>query len=174
MISLLRFVGVLNASVWFGAAIFFTIAVGPAFFTSEMTQLLGKPRAGAAAQLILGRYFALHFWCGLIALGHLMLGWLYSGKPAERWLLSIVTAGIILGSLGGGWLLPKMSQLHAAKYNLRSTPAMREASGRSFRAWHGVSQGINLFALIGLGCYFWRIMNPPDAPFFVSANKFRS
>ncbi len=174
VISILRFVGVLNASVWFGAAIFFTAAVGPAFFSPEMIQLLGKPRAGAAAQLVLSRYFTLHLCCGLVALGHLTVGWLYSGKPAERWLLSTVTGVMILGSVGGGWLLPQMRQLHAAKYDARSTPAVRETSARSFSAWHGVSQGLNLIALVALGGYFWRIMNPPDAPFFVSANKFRS
>lgn len=174
MIAILRFIGILNASVWFGAAIFFTFSVGPAFFSSEMVQLLGKPRSGAAAQLVLDRYFTLHLVCGLVALAHLVAEWLYSGKPAERWLLSIVIATMVLGLAGGNWLLPKMKQLHITKYDSKSTPAAKESASRSFSAWHGLSQGLNLFALLALTFYLWRMVNPPDAPWFVSATKFRS
>ena len=35
----LRFIGVLNAAVWLGAALFFTFAVGPAFFTDEVKSM---------------------------------------------------------------------------------------------------------------------------------------
>ena len=173
VIAILRFAGILNAAVWFGAAVFFTLSVGPAFFSTDMVQLLGKPRAGAAAQIVLSRYFTLHLCCGLIAIGHLIAEWLYSGKPAERWLLSIATSAMVLGLVGGTWLLPKMKQLHATKYDARSTPALRESAARSFSAWHGLSQVLNLLALASLTGYLWRAANPPDAPWFVSATKFR-
>ncbi len=174
VLAILRFAGILNASIWFGAAVFFTLSVGPAFFSDAMVQLLGKPRAGAAAQIVLSRYFTLHLCCGLLAIAHLTTEWLYSGKPVERWLMSIVTASMVLGLVGGSWLLPKMKALHLTKYDARSTPAMRETASRAFGAWHGLSQVLNLVALISISGYLWRVVNPPDAPWFVSANKFRS
>jgi hypothetical protein len=32
MIGVLRIVGLLNVAIWLGASVFFTLAVGPAFF----------------------------------------------------------------------------------------------------------------------------------------------
>ena len=37
----LRFIGVMNAALWFGAALFFTFAIAPAFSSPEMKRLLG-------------------------------------------------------------------------------------------------------------------------------------
>ena len=41
MIGLLRFVGILNAAVWFGTAIFFSFGAGLVPFSPEMKTLLG-------------------------------------------------------------------------------------------------------------------------------------
>ena len=44
----LRFIGVANAAIWFGSAIFFTFAAGPAFFTTEMVHIIPPPYNGLA------------------------------------------------------------------------------------------------------------------------------
>src|SRR5678816_4102246 len=57
VLGFLRIIAIINAAVWFGSIVFFTFAAGPAFFTDEMIRLLGKAHAGAAAQLVVHRYF---------------------------------------------------------------------------------------------------------------------
>jgi len=67
VIGFLRFVGVVMTAVWFGASSFFTFFVGPAFFSMKMLDMLGvanvqssRAYVGAAAQIVINRYFVLH------------------------------------------------------------------------------------------------------------------
>ncbi|MBI2925047.1 MAG: DUF4149 domain-containing protein [Verrucomicrobia bacterium] len=172
MLSVLRVIGTVNAAVWFGATVFFTFAAGPAFFSEAMLKLLGRPHAGAAAQIVLERYFLLHHWCGLIALAHLSAEWLYAGKPLSRFRLALLLTLFGLGLLGGYWLQPKMHKLHMDWYGARSTPAMRERAQKSFGLWHGVAQGSNLLVLAGVLVYFWQVTHPEGLPRFKGQNKF--
>ncbi|MEO6034349.1 MAG: DUF4149 domain-containing protein [Verrucomicrobiota bacterium] len=174
MIGLLRFFGLLNAAVWLGAAVSFTYAIGPGFFSNEMKAILPPPWNGGAAQIILQRYFILLHCCGAVALLHLFLEKIYLGKKIERLTLAIVGATIFLGLLGGFWFQPKLKDLHLRWYDPRSPVAAREQAHRSFSIWHGASQTVNLFVMGGLLVYFWRLSNPPSATRFASSNKFRS
>lgn len=165
----------MNAAVWFGASLFFTFGVAPAFFTPEMKQILGEVYNGVVAQMVLERYFILQYWCGGIALAHLLAEWVYLGKPLHR-----LTVGLLLGLfaaslLGGLWLQPKLKKLHQIKYGRSelSTPAQKAQAGKSFSAWHGTASVINLLALGGLAVYAWRVTSPGQGPRFISANKFR-
>jgi hypothetical protein len=175
VLAFLRFVGILNAAVWFGAAIFFTVAVGPAFFSPEMVNLVGRPRTGVAVQLVLQRYFVVQHWCGLIAVGHLLAEWLYTGRPFQKLTLGVLLALLVLGLLGHFWLQPKLSRLHLEIYEVRSTPAPEqvEKARHSFGAWHATAQSLNLVMIFGLVYYLWRITHPSATPRFVSANRFR-
>ena len=68
----LKWVGLLNAAIWLGATLFFTFAVGPAFFSEKTWALFGWPQnvlaakyyAGAVAQVVLERYFLMQHLCG--------------------------------------------------------------------------------------------------------------
>jgi hypothetical protein len=173
VIAFLRFAGLINAGVWLGGAVFFTIAAAPAFFSDEMLGLIGRPHAGAAAQIVLERYFRVQYWCGAIALAHLGGEWLYAGRNPPRLALSLVLAVFGAGLVGGLWLQPKLKALHLTIYGVRSTPADAEAARASFRVWHGVSQGANLLVIAGLVGYVWRLANPDDPTRFRSMNKFR-
>ncbi len=177
MIVFLRFVGVVNAGVWLGAAIFFTLGAGPAFFSPEMKTLLG-PRAypvysGAIAQIVIERYFVLQHWCGVIALAHLIAEWLYTGKPMEKITLGLLLGLFCLGLIGGFWMQPKMKSLHATKYG-GATQELREQAAKSFRGWHGAARVLDLVMMGGLLVYLWRNLNRADAPRFVSTDLFRS
>ena len=176
MIGLLRFVGILNAAVWFGTAIFFTFGTGLVPFSQEMKNLLGQANypyfSGAIAQLFIARYFHFQIGCATIAAVHLLAEWLYLGKYPQK-----LQVGLLIGLasallIGGYWLQPKMNALHATKYGLNHRPEIREAASRSFRAWHGVSQMINLLMVGGLTVYLWRATNTSDPTRFVSATKF--
>ena len=176
MIGFLRFVGVLNAAVWLGASVFFTFAAGPAPFSAEMRSLLGPGNfpyfSGAIAQVLIARYFHLQVVCGVVAVAHLLAEWLYLGKPSRK-LQGGLLIGVCAAALIGGYgLQPKLKALHATKYGINTRPEVREAADRSFRAWHGVSQVINLLAVAGLGTYLWRAANPSDPTRFVTSVKF--
>lgn len=176
MIGFLRFVGILNAAVWFGAAIFFTFGAGLAPFSQEMKTLLGPNNypyfSGAIAQILIARYFYFQLACGIVAVLHLLAEWVYLGKFPRK-----LQAGLLIGLcsaalFGGWWLQPRLTALHATKYGTGTRQEVREAANRSFGAWHGASQVVNLLMVTGLGVYLWRAANPSDPTRFVSAFKF--
>ncbi len=174
MIAFLRFTGILNAAVWFGAALFFTFGIAPAFFTAEMKKLLGGDLyAGLVAQIILERYFVLHYCCGAIALIHQLAEWVYLGKALQRLTFGLLLSILVLNLAGGLWLKPKLSELHRIRYSPQVPASQRDEAARSFRSWHGVSATINLAVLAGLAFFAWRIAMPPNGPRFVTG-KFRS
>jgi hypothetical protein len=160
VIGFLRILGVANAAVWFGAAIFFTFAVGPAFFSDRMLNLLGRPHAGAAAQLVLERYFLLHQICGGVALVHVVAEWLYMGKPLQRLTLWLLIGIYSLGLIGGYGLQPKLQGLHRTIYGPGATTEQRQQARRSFNTFHGLSQFLNLVVMAGVALYLWRVTAP--------------
>ena len=42
MINALRFIGIVNAAIWLGAAVFATLGAGPAFFSEAVLRLVGR------------------------------------------------------------------------------------------------------------------------------------
>src|SRR5207247_3593120 len=146
--------------MWFGASIFFTFSVGPAFFSDKMIGLLTRPYAGAAAQIVIERYFFFHEMCGVIALTHLVGEWLYMGKPLQRLTLWLLLGIATLGLLGGYSLQPKLRTLHRAMYGPGSTPQQVDQARHSFKLWHATSQALNLVILCGVAVYLWRVTTP--------------
>jgi hypothetical protein len=176
VIAFLRFIGVVNAAIWFGSAIFFTFAGGPAMFSQDMKELLGGAYpvySGAIAQVVIDRYFILHHWCGGIALVHVLAEWLYTGRPLHQVTLWVVGTAFCLGLVGGFALQPHLKKLHRTKYAVQSTPVEKETAAASFRVWHGVSSSVNLLVLGGLLYYLWQVSNPANSARFVPGNKFR-
>ena len=172
MSGILRFVGVVNAAVWLGAAVCFTFVAAPAMFSAEMKEILGPQNypfySGRIAQMVVARFFVLQYVCGAIALAHLLVEWLHLGRPLLRLTAGLATGLFALGLAGGLWLQPKLKQLHQSKYahSEPHSPAAKEQVARSFRVWHGVSQAANLLALIGLTVYVARVASPGGGPRF--------
>ena len=129
--------------------------------------------SGSIAQIVIARYFRLQLICCLLALLHVTAEWLYCGKTPRKLRLSLLIGLVSVSLIGDYWLQPKLKELHTVKYAVGSSPEKREAASQSFRAWHGASQAVNLFMLIGLGVYLWRLANPPDEPRFLNAAKIR-
>lgn len=177
VIGFLRFIGIFNAAIWLGGAVFFTFGAGQVPFSSAMKALLTEANypyfSGAIAQLLIARYFALHLICGAIALAHLSAEWLYLGRPARRSTVGLLVALFCFGLIGAMWLQPKMKELHARKYAPNLSVEIQDRAAKSFRIWHATSQVLNLFVLGGLCVYVWRANNPPDPTRFVSAMQFR-
>jgi hypothetical protein len=178
VISILRFVGILNAAVWFGAAMFFTWAAAPVLFSQEMKDLLGSKNypyfSGAIAQLVVARYFILQYVCGAIALLQLFFEWMFLGKAVQKFSVGLLLGLVGISLLGGLGLQPKLKELHRIKYGIATPADERERAASTFRIWHGVAGGMNLVLLAGLAIYLWRSTNAPGGPRFVSGNKFRT
>jgi Domain of unknown function (DUF4149) len=169
----LRLIGILNAAVWFGTAVFFAVAVWPGFFSAEMLRILPRSHSGAAAQVILERYFLLQYWCGGIALGHFVFEWLYAGKPLQRWIVYWVAGLLALELFGGLIVQPSLARLHLEFYGVRSTPRQREQAGKSFPFWQEILQVSNAVVVLGLGVYLWESTNATTGARFVGAAKLR-
>lgn len=161
MIQVLRFIGVANAGVWFGAAIFVTFFAGPAFFSDAMLDAL-KHRyyAGLAAQIILGKYFLLHYICAFIALAHMLAEWLYLGRRQQR--ITIILWSVITGLVlvGGFYFQPRLHELHQAMYH-SETPTEQAEATKAFRTRHGISQAANLIVTLSLLAFLWRMVTLP-------------
>ena len=178
MIGFLRFIGVINAAVWLGTAVFFTFGAGPACFSTDMKTALGITTEtsyfpGAIAQVIITRYFHVTLACGVVALVHLLAEWLYMGRPTRKFSLVLVVGLFLLTFIGGNVFQPRLKELHARHYSTQLPIAERDAAAKTFRVFHAVAQVLNVFMLGGLIVYAWRVGNPPDTLRFVSPAKFR-
>jgi hypothetical protein len=167
VLAFLRFIGLVNAAIWFGTALFFTFAVGPVFFGDAVLNIFGgrqapysKAYAGLVAVVVMKRYFIWLQVCGLIAVLQGAAEAAYQGQSWKQFrnFLAVGLLGVSL--LGGLWLEPTLEKLQAAKYNQRATPQQRELAGQSFGVWHGISQGVNLLTLAGLLVFFWKTAHP--------------
>ncbi len=168
--------GLMNAAVWFGAAVFFTFGVDPAAGSQDMKDLL-RPKDFPYFSVVIGdvstiRYFHLYLACSLVALLHLMGEWLYLGKYHRRPWLALVFGLCLVGWTQGFWLQARLREWHHATFY--GPPEHRELVARAFHAWHTVSDVLNLVLVAGLAVYLWRVGNPSDPTRFVSAAKLRS
>src|SRR6266545_3336522 len=117
----LRFIGVLNAAVWLGAAFFFTFAVGPALLSDEAKKVFPGSSPfwpGVMLQFVIGRYFYVQQICGVIALVHLVAEWFYLGRPLQRLNVVILGGLLLFGFVGGFWIQPKLHELHLVTYGM--------------------------------------------------------
>ena len=174
MIGLLRFVGLINAAVWFATALLVILAVEPAATSSNMLDLLSQRNfpyfSVAVSHVIIARFVQLYLFCSVIALVHLTAEWLYLGKyPHRVWVGFVVCLGLI-GVVQNYWLLPKLKAWHYLRSGLQTRNQMAD---RSYRYGHMLFESINLLAVGGLGLYLWRVGHPPDPARFVSTSKFR-
>ena len=178
MIGLLRFVGLLNAAVWLGAAVSYTLTAAPALVSAEVQSVLGPKSfpyfSGAIANIVLVRYFHLHFVCATLALIHVLVEWLYLGRAPRRIWTGLLVTLFWLSLLGSFWLGPKLRELHRAQYRSNVSPGEREAAAKSFHVWEGVFQAVNVLMLAGVAVYFWRAAHPSDELRFVGSPKLRS
>jgi hypothetical protein len=169
----LRLIGIANAAIWFGTTIGLLTAVWPAFYSPAMLRILPPSHAGAAAQVVMERFLAVHYGCGVIALAHLAMESAYAGKAWHRWINFLVLGMVALTLATGLWLEPKVKKLHLEQYGMRSTPSQKLAAGQSIRAWQSVMHLAGWLGAIGLWVYLWEISGVGGGVRFVAAAKLR-
>ncbi|MBN2506067.1 MAG: DUF4149 domain-containing protein [Verrucomicrobia bacterium] len=179
MIAFLRFISIFNAAIWFGSALFLTVAAVPSIVGQDMTRLFGAAYAGLVAQAVVGAYFAMQYWCGAMALLHQLAEWVYLGKRLHRLTFSLLLTLFGLGLVSGLWLQPELKAAHRIKHapqlyrqSLYTQDQIDRAASR-LRLWNGLSQGITLLTLGGLAYYLWRMTMLSEGPRFIPAPKFR-
>ncbi len=177
VIAFLRWVGILNAAVWLGGVVFFTVAAVSAASSAAMRALLGDqyfPYYSVAIEhVIWDFYFRFQITCALIAFLHLLAEWLYLGRPSRKFSFGLLTAIFLLVLIGGTALQPRVRELNKARFAQRASVADRAAAGRLFRAWNFVLKSTNGFIVAGLVIYLWRVASPSDNARFISSVKFR-
>ena len=157
VIGFLRFVGVMNAAIWFGSAVFFTFLVTTVFHLPEILKVLDWSYSGWVLQFLWARYFDLQLWCAGVALLHLVAECVYLGRPLSRFHLFLLV-GLLCSSLIGGFLLqPKVKQLHIARFQRTAEPKVVKAAERAFPVWNGVTQFLNYLTLLGIMVYLWQV-----------------
>jgi hypothetical protein len=173
--GILRLIGLLNAAVWFGAAFFFLFGASPAANSRDMQQLLGARNfpfySVAIDQLLAVHYYHLFLACSLVAILHLAAEWLYLGRRPTRMTLGLLTALLLMGTVELSVVQPRLRAAHRLQYTRAD---LRQAAGRDFRIWHGVSQTIQVCLVGGLAVYLWRVGTPDNSARFVNAGKFHS
>jgi hypothetical protein len=167
----LKFVGLLNAAVWCGSAIFLVIGL-PGLFSPDLARLLPPAYVGFAAEAVISRYFTVQYCCAGIALLHLLGEWLYSGRRLWRLNLGLVATVLGLSLIGGLLAQPKMHALHIAKYFGRTIEQQTQAA-KSFAVWHAASETANLLVIICLVWYLWLVNKEQEHPRFMNFSKIR-
>ena len=180
VLLVLRAIGIFNAAIWLGSAVFFTFGVAPGIFSDDMKKVfapqssaLGDYYLGIIAQQLIGRYFTVNLVCCLVGLAHFFGEMIYMGKPFRRFTFSVLIGILAMGLLTAYVFAPKMKEVHRIKYS--GTPDQRAAATQQFSRMHAISSVGNLLTLIGLLLYTWQVSNPSDPMRFVGATsgKFR-
>jgi hypothetical protein len=174
----LRFLGIVNAAIWLGASVFFTVFILPGVFSGSMHQALRLPTDassnyvfGLIAQVLFGRFFVLLYICSFVALLHLIAEKLYLGRKISPVGLGIVIGILALSLMGGVGLQPKLHDLHYQRY-YAATPEQRELARQAFGRWHGISGFGNLLVMAGLLAHLVRVSRPNDSIRSITFGKF--
>lgn len=177
MIRFLRVVGVTNAAVWFGAAVFYTLFVAPGLKSDDVQAVLQLKYfpyfSGAIGQVILMRYFYLNLICAVVALLHLFVERLYLGRAAHTMWTSLLVTLLCLALLGSFWLGPELGNMQKAQFRADSTALQRENAIKSYRKWSSIFLVTNVFVIGGVAVLLWRATTPSDELRFVGSGKFR-
>jgi hypothetical protein len=177
VIGFLRLLGVLNAGIWLGGNVFFALVISPALDSSGMKAaiptnsfLYFAPKIG---HVLVSSYFEFSIVCAIIALLHLLMEWLYLGRPSRNFSFGLLAALLLFGLIGANWLQPRLVNLHNTRYSASAPASERQLAAKSYRTWSYSVTLLNWCAIAGLFTYFWRITNPSPAQRFVSSVKFR-
>jgi hypothetical protein len=178
VIGFLRALGLLNAAVWFGAAVFFSLVALPAIQSEETRTLLGPKNfpffSVALGQILAGRFFYLFSACSIVAVLHLVAEWLYLGRIPRRIWVGVLLTLFAIGIVSGSWLLPNLRESNVARHRAGVRPEQQEAAETAYATAATIFRLLNIALILGLGAYVWKVGNPPISTRFNSTSKFRS
>jgi uncharacterized protein DUF4149 len=141
-----QFLLVLSLSLWVGAITFFSAIVTPILFA-----VLDRPSAGNLLARLFPRYYQWGALCGAVALGVLLLLFLFdSGSRVLRFLQMLLVLLMLGGTVDAGWMLePEIHRLRDERVSA-PTKAQRDEAESRFQKLHSRSFNLNV-AVLGLG-----------------------
>jgi hypothetical protein len=95
---------------------------------SGVEELLTAAGVGFAAEAVVARYFLLQYWCGAIALAHLLAEYFYCGRPVRRMNLIAGAGNVGLGA--GGRIVGAAENAHPARGQILWQDGAPTNSGR--------------------------------------------
>jgi hypothetical protein len=170
----IRFIGVLNAAIWLGAAVFFTLAARPAFLSGEMLSFLPRPHASRAAVVMLDRYFVVQQVCAGVALAHLLLEYVQSGRSMGGWVLGMLGGLLGVGVAGGLWLAPALHDLQRVCFSAAAGAVQKAEAAGELTALNVGFEVANGLVVLGLLYYLWRLSHPVNGPRYASLGEVKS
>jgi len=174
----LRFLGVFNAAVWFGAVVFYLFGVSVLLNSDEVRTLFGADHydffSRASLLIIQDRFYTIQWICAAVALIHLWTERWYLGRRTKRRWDGLILGALILSLWGDNYLVSRLSRLHNGQHARGASSELREASAKSFRNWQRIATLVHLYLLFGAGACLWRAANPESGPRFLSTSKLRS
>lgn len=173
MLLFLRWLGILTAAAWFGAAVSFALAVGPAFSSDAMLKLLPASHAEAAAQIVADRFLTAQYLCGLLALAHMVGGKLYTGRPIQRASLCLTVGLLGLALISASLFQPKLKKNHLDTFGTRSTPQQRIQGQRWFGIWNFISTSANVVMILGLSVHLLQTVSSEASYRYIAGPKIR-
>jgi len=180
VIRYIRIIGLFNAAIWFGMAVFFTAGVSPTFFSHKILSLFGgenslysRAYAGAVNVTVLEKYYYWHYICGVIAFCHLVFEWLFGGYLISRFKPSLLVLICSINLICGIFLMPPLKKFQLQKYDLKAPPTLREAASSSFKTLHLISYSLNLVVIVSTGLYFYNFTNHINEQRLVIKDKIR-
>jgi hypothetical protein len=163
----LRFIGIVNAAIWFGGGLVFTAVILPGVFSPDVHNLFKQEGAsnyyeGGVAMALFGRFFVLQYICGVIALLHLFAEKLYLGRTISRLGLAIVVSALAISLVGGAVVQPRLRDFRQTKYSETAGAGEKALATHSFGVWHGLSEAANVLMLCGLLVHLLRVARPEE------------
>lgn len=165
--------GLLNAAVWLGAAVFCSTGLLVAMNSRAAIALIGTQYftqvSGALTQIVFSRFYHLQILCAIVAGLHLVAEWLYLGRYPRRFWAGLLVALFVTSLVGSLWLNPKLTRLHRAQFVPNQPAAQVEIARRQFQVWEGVFQAVNVLMIGGIAVYFWRLTQVENEPRFIKS-----
>ena len=163
----MRFIGIVNAAIWFGGGLVFTALILPGVFSQDVHSLFklegtSKYYEGGVAMALFGRFFVLQYVCGVVALLHLFAEKLYLGRTISRWGLAIVLGELAISLVGGAFVQPRLRDFRQTMYSDKAGADDKALATHSFGVWHGLSEAVNLLMLGGLLAHLLRVSRPEE------------
>ena len=166
----------MNAAVWLGTTVFFTLGANPACFSPAITEMF-KANADSyypnvIAQVVMARYYVISLACGVVALLHFIVKWLYLGRPPRKFSAGLVISLFAITLIGANLIRPQLVKLNKSRF-FATQPIERQSAAKGFHILQTLETTFNFLMIGGLIVYTWRIATPSDTLRFVSPVQFR-
>ena len=164
--------GLLNAAVWCGSAIFLVIGL-PALFSPELKRLLTPAGVGFAARGDCGAVF-----CRAILVRGNCAGAFAGGMALLRAAVAAFESGLagrhpVIGRWPADCGRSRKCARCTSPNILAGRPNSKCKPAKAFAAWHAASEAANLLVIGGLVWYLWLVSREQEPPRLLSFSKIR-